>query len=62
MKKSIVITIMILLILLGIFIIASGAITKYTGYVTGHTLKESQSQENCNIVKENSNLNKCKGG
>lgn len=58
MKKSVLISIIILLLLVGIFLIASNAITKYTGFaVTGNVIKEKISQEECEPIKTNKNTN-----
>ena len=66
MKKSVIISIVILLLLVGLFLMATNIITKYTGFVTGNMIKENISKENCEQVKtnkiENTLNNSCNGG
>ena len=66
MIKKIVITIIILLILLGVFIIASKAITQYTCYVIKNIENKTDSLIDCSTkVNTPNNLinnSKCNGG
>ncbi|MBS3079260.1 hypothetical protein J4218_04015 [Candidatus Pacearchaeota archaeon] len=59
MKKEIIITIIIIILLITSFYFITGVITKYTGLVTGNTIKNIEN----NSCKNNINGSNCnKGG
>ena len=63
MIKKIVITIIIILILLGVFLMISKAITQYTGYVVSNIENKTKSLLDCitnpNTLNNNINNSKC---
>lgn len=66
MIKKVIISIIIILLLITSFYYISKTITKHTGYVTANTVKQTNSEEECNQEEsQENNLNKIncnKGG